>query len=133
MSEERLEVISRLYAAFGEGDMDTVAGLIANTEWHEARGMPYGGRYKGSAEVFENVFEPIANDVEGFSARPDELLPAGNDRVLASGRYRGKGSSGDLDVAYAHLWTVENGQIVKFVQHADTHQFRQAVRTTQSL
>jgi ketosteroid isomerase-like protein len=107
--------------------MDTVSALIADTEWHEAEGMPYGGRYRGSREVFEQVFSRIAVDVEEFSAQPDELIPAGDDRVLALGRYSGTAKNGKLDAAFAHLWTVKDGQVVKFVQYADTHRYRECV------
>lgn len=127
MTQDRLEVVRGIYDAFGSGDMDRVASLIARTEWEEAEGMPYGGRYRGAEEVFQNVFGRIAADVQGFSARPDELLPAGEDRVLGLGRYKGKGRGGDVDVAFAHLWTVRDGEIIKFVQYADTHKYRQAV------
>jgi uncharacterized protein len=127
VAQDRLDVVRDLYEAFGSGDMDRVAALIARTEWHEADGMPYGGCYRGAEEVFQNVFGRIAADVEGFTARPDELLFAGDDRVLGLGRYRGKGRRGGLDVGFAHLWTVRDGEIVKFVQYADTHKYREAV------
>lgn len=127
MTHDRMEVVRGLYEAFGTGDMDRVAAAIAHIEWNEAEGMPYGGCYRGAGEVFENVFARIASDVPDFSARPDELLPTGDDRVLALGRYRGTGRNGDLDVAFAHLWTVRDGEIVKFVQYADTYKFRDAV------
>ena len=125
--DDRITVVERLYTAFGSGDMELIADLIADTDWHEAEGMPYGGRYKGSQAVFENIFVKIAQDIEGFSARPDELLPAGDSRVLALGRYRGTGKAGELDAAFAHVWTVEDGRIVKFVQYADTHKWREAM------
>lgn len=127
MTEERINVVRGAYEAFGNGDTGRVATLLARTDWQEAEGMPYGGRYRGAEEVLQNVFGPIAADVEGFSARPDELIPAGEDRVLALGRYRGKGRNGEVDVAFAHLWTVEAGEIVEFVQYADTYKYRQAV------
>ena len=127
MAQERLDVVRGLYEAFGLGDMDRIAELIAETEWEEAEGMPYGGRYRGAEAVFQNVFGPITADVENFSARPDEILPAGDDRVLALGRYRGTGRSGEVDVAYAHVWTVQGGRIVKFVQYADTPNFWTAI------
>jgi uncharacterized protein len=127
MAEERLDLVRRIYDAFGSGDMDTVARLIARAEWHEADGMPYAGRYRGAEEVFANVFAGIARDVDGFSARPDELLPAGDDRVIGLGRYSGRGRAGIVDAAFAHVWTVRDGEIVKFVQYADTHQHRQAI------
>lgn len=127
MAQDRVDVVKDIYAAFGSGDMDRVAELIADAEWHEAEGMPYAGEYRGAQQVFENVFSRIAADVENFSAKPDELLAAGDDRVLGIGRYRGTGSAGEVDVAFAHLWTVCDGRIVKFVQYADTHKFRQAI------
>lgn len=127
MGQDRLEAVRSLCAAFGSGDMDRVSAAIANTNWQEAEGMPYGGNYLGAGEVFENFFGRIAADVQDFSAQPDELLPAGDDRVLALGRYRGRGRQGELDVAFAHLWTVQEGEIVKFVQYADTHKYREAV------
>ena len=127
MNEERLEVIAQVYRAFGSGDMDRVASLLDEVDWEEAAGMPYGGHYRGAQEVFQNVFARIAGDVENFSARPDEILPAGDDRVLALGRYAGTGRAGEVDVAFAHLWTLREGKIVKFVQYADTYIFRAAV------
>ena len=127
MAQERLDVVRGIYDAFGSGDMDRVATLIAECDWEEAEGMPYGGRYRGAEDVFQNVFARIAADVENFSARPDEILPAGDDRVLALGRYAGIGRTAVVDVAFAHLWTVRDGKIVKFVQYADTHKYRAAV------
>ena len=127
MAQDRLDVVRGIYDAFGGGDMDRVATLIAETDWQEAEGMPYGGRYRGAEDVFQNVFARIAADVENFSARPDEILAAGDDRVLALGRYAGTGRAGGVDVAFAHLWTVRDGKIVKFVQYADTHKYRAAV------
>lgn len=127
MARSGIEVVRDLYDAFGTGDMDRVAKAIAATDWEEAEGLPYGGRYRGADEIFQNVFGPISGDVENFSARPDELIPAGDDRVLALGRYRGQGRKSELDAAFAHLWTVRDGEIVKFVQYTDTHRFRAAI------
>ena len=127
MPDDRIRLVERIYEAFGSGDMATVADLLAGTEWHEADGLPYGGRYHGAPQIFENVFVRIAGDLEGFAARPDELLPAGDDRVLALGRYTGAGKAGPLDCPFAHVWTVRDGQIVKFVQFTDTHQWREAM------
>jgi len=127
MAQDRLDVIRSIYDAFGTGNMDRVAALIADADWEEAEGMPYGGRYKGADQVFQNVFSRIVEDVENFSARPDEILAVGDDRVLGLGRYRGTGRSGDLNAAFTHLWTVKDGKILKFVQYADTHKYQQAV------
>ena len=125
--DDRIEIVSQVYGAFGNGDGGALASLLADVDWHEAEGMPYGGRYRGFDEVAANVFGPIGKDVEGFTARPDAIIPAGDDQVLATGRYRGSAASGPVDVAFAHLWTVTNGRIARFVQYADTHLYRQAL------
>lgn len=127
MSQANVDLIRTAYEAFGSGDTDTVGRLLATTEWHEAEGMPYGGTYTGAEAVFANVFGPIAADVEGFTARPDELLDAGDEKVVSLGRYRGTGARGEVDVPFAHVWTVRGGEIVRFDQYADTKLFGQAV------
>ena len=127
MSQENVDLVTRASQAFGAGDMDTVVGMLAGTEWHEAAGMPYGGVHRGPQEILGNVLGPISQDVQDFSAKPDEIHAVGDDRVLSLGRYRGKGSAGEVDVPYAHLWTVRDGALVKFVQYADTKLFRDAV------
>jgi ketosteroid isomerase-like protein len=124
---DRIASVREIYEAFGAGDGARLAEVLADTRWVEAEGMPYGGTYRGFDEVVANVFGPIGRDVAGFTAIPDEILPVGDDRVLALGRYRGTGASGPLDTPFAHLWTLDNGRVTNFVQYVDTHLFRQAV------
>jgi len=124
---DRVQTVRQLYSAFAEGDGSRLGELLADTNWIEAAGMPYGGTYRGFGEIAANVFGPITSDVQGFSAKPDEIIPAGEDRVLALGTYRGSGSAGEVATPFAHLWTVRDGRVTNFVQYADTHLFRQSV------
>lgn len=123
---DRVEVVEGLYSAFATGDGDRLGELLAETHWVEAPGMPYGGVYRGFQEVAANVFGPITSDVRGFTAKPDEIIAAGDDRVLAMGTYRGAGALGEVATPFAHVWTVRDGEITNFVQFADTHLFRLA-------
>lgn len=123
---DRVRTVTEVYSAFAEGNGAALQQLLADTEWVEAGGMPYGGVYRGFAEIAANVFGPIGSDVEEFTAAPDEIVAAGEDRVLATGTYRGRGAGGELAAPFAHLWTVRDGRISRFVQYADTHLFRQA-------
>ena len=127
MSQQSVDLVRSAYEAFGRGDTETVGSLLAETEWHEAEGMPYGGTYTGAEAIFGNVFGPISQDVEGFTARPDEILDAGEEKVVSLGRYGGRGGNGPVDVPYAHVWTVRDGKIVRFDQYTDTKLFGQAV------
>lgn len=125
---DRIATVQQVYDAFGAGDGARLAELLADTHWVEAAGLPYGGVYQGFPDVASNVFGPISRDVQGFTAVPDEIIKAGEDRVLATGNYCGTGAVGPLDAPFAHLWTVRDGKITHFVQYADTHLFRKAVR-----
>ena len=124
---DRVELVRSAYEAFGSGDIPTVASMLAETEWHEAKGMPYGGVFTGADAIFGNVLGPIAQDVEGFRATPEEILPVGDDQVLSVGTYTGKGAAGPLDARFAHLWTVRDQKVVRFEQFADTKLFGEAV------
>ena len=124
---ERTELVESLYAAFANGDGARLGELLQDTHWVEAEGLPYGGTYRGFGEVAANVFGPIGRDVQEFSAKPDAVIPAGEDRVLTLGTYRGTAAGGELAAPFAHLWTVRDGRITHFVQHVDTHLFRQAL------
>ena len=121
------DTVSQLYDAFAAGDGATLSRLLGETQWIEARGGPYGGKYRGFAEIAEQVFGPIGRDVREFTARPDELLPIGENRVLALGYYRGTTDAGPLDTRFAHLWTVDGGRMSHFEQFTDTHEWRKAV------
>ena len=124
---EATAILTALYEAFAAGDGDALERLLGDTEWVEARGGPYGGTYKGLGEVAEKVFGPIGRDVQDFSAKPDEILPVGDDRAIALGIYRGRTATGPLETRFAHLARVADGRIVHFEQFTDTHEWRQAV------
>ena len=126
---DRPGIIQNLYLACAAGDGSKLGQLLADTHWVEAAGMPYGGTYRGFSEIAESVFGPLASNVKNFTAGAREIIPAGEDTVLAVGIYRGQGSASEVAVVFAHLWTVAGGKITNFVQYADTYVFRQATGT----
>ena len=71
--------------------MPALLGVFADDiEWHEAEGMPYGGVYHGGEAVAQNVFGPMAQDVEGFAVTAEEFMAAG-DTVAVVVNYTGTG------------------------------------------
>ena len=124
---DRTDLIASVYAAFRDGDGALLHDLLADTDWVEAEGMPYGGRYRGFPEIATKVFGPVSADVKGFAAIPDEILPAGEDKVLVLGHYGGSGPGGELANPFAHVWTVADNKVSHFVQYTDTHRFRRVV------
>ncbi|HYI47133.1 MAG TPA: nuclear transport factor 2 family protein [Allosphingosinicella sp.] len=131
MSQENVELIRAIYAAFAAGDVPGVLSrMSADIVWNEAENFPYadGNPYVGPEAVLQGVFARIGAEWDGFEAAPDELLDAG-DAVVALGRYRGtfKATGKRLDAQLAHVWRVVDGKAAAFQQYTDT---LQAARVT---
>ena len=119
---ENKQIIENTYKCFASGDIPGLLGTFdENIEWTEAEGFPYGGTYVGANAILENVFMKLGGEWEGFSAVPDEILDAG-DKIVALGTYSGKyhATGKSMKVPFAHVYTLRDGKIVKFVQYTDT-------------
>ena len=118
-----VDIVKRSYEAFARGDMNGVlADVHPEIEWQQAQGLPHGGVYHGVAEVRRAIFDPLDEEWwDEFSATPHEFLDAGTN-VVVLGRYRGvaKGTGKELDVPFAHVWTVRDGKATRFRQFLDT-------------
>ena len=126
MSQENVELVRAVYAAFAAGDVPAVLGAMSpEIVWHEAENFPYADRnpYLGPEAVLTGVFGRIATDWDGFAAVPKEMLDAG-DTVIVLGRYKGtyRETGRTLDAQLAHVWRVADGRIVGFQQYTDTLQ-----------
>jgi ketosteroid isomerase-like protein len=95
---------------------DEFVGLVS-------RGMPLeaGGRHDGPEAMLRDVWGRVFAAYD-MRVEPDELLPAGPDRVVALGRYRGvqRGSGHEVDARFAHVVTVRDGRITRLEQITDT-------------
>lgn len=102
--------------------------LAPTFEWHEMEGFPYGGTYRSAQELVAGVFQHIETDWDKFEAVPSEFLPSG-DKVVTIGHYRGifRATGKSMQAAFAHVYTLRNGQIVDFRQFADSATFVQAM------
>jgi len=110
------------YAAFAAGDMDGVVGLMSpDLVWYEAETLPYGGVYHGPDAVMENIFTALGRDWSDYAAEPLRFIDGG-DHVVVLGEYRGihVESGGRLKTPFAHVWRMEEGQLVEFHQFTDT-------------
>jgi|SRR5271169_4160289 len=129
MSEQNVELVKGIYAAFGRGDVPAVLGAFTeDIEWFEAEGMPYGGLHRGPEAVAQKVFGPITEDVEGFAVTPEELIGSGA-TVAAVVRYTGTGKATGkaLDVPAVHVWEIRDGKLARFRQFIDTVKYAEVV------
>lgn len=117
-----LEIVQALYTALKEGDRDRVLEILdPQVEWIQNEGFPGGGRFVGVDQVYEKVFNRLAGEWEGWGAEVGRWLEA-DDSVVALGAYRGtfRKTGKSMRAAFAHVYSLRDGRIVRFEQYADT-------------
>jgi ketosteroid isomerase-like protein len=132
MSQENINVINRVYEAFGRRDFDAVLkDFDPAIVWIAAVNSPLADRspYSGLDEVRERVLTRIAAGFERLTVRVDEVFGA-DDKVVALGFYDGvyKPNGKRFQAQVAHIWTLANGKAVKFQQYVDTYQLAESFR-----
>jgi ketosteroid isomerase-like protein len=116
VSDEKVAIVRRIYAALAAGDWDAAIELAgSDVELVAAEQSPLAGTYRGHEgvrEFFRRVFEIW--DEREFRRRPEELKVVG-DNVVATVRVhaRFKGSGIELDERWADLWTVREGKVTR--------------------
>jgi uncharacterized protein len=131
MSQEKVEIIRRMYDSFEKGDVPAVLGQMdQQIEWREAENFIYadGNPYVGPQAVLEGVLMRIGSEWDNFAVTPEEWLDAGN-HVVVLGTYTGKHKETGREVRaqFAHVWGVKGDRVVRFQQYTDTKQFAEAI------
>ncbi|GJM42049.1 MAG: hypothetical protein DHS20C20_23310 [Ardenticatenaceae bacterium] len=122
--DENVQVVQDLYAAFGRGDIPGLLGLLAeDVEWHfngRPEDIPFGGRWQGHAEMME-FFRTVGETCEVLAFGPNEVIAMG-DHVLSLGRehVRVRATGREFETDWAHLFTVQGGEVVRLREYYDT-------------
>ena len=123
------EIIQSLYESFAIGDVPSVIGNFDDDiAWTEADGFPLAGTYIGPQAVVENVFMRLGEFSNDWAVIVDRLVADG-DTVIADGRYawNHKESGEPCEVRMAHVWTLNDGKAISFLQHVDTAKVRELI------
>jgi len=126
----RIGVVSSFYESLGKGDVPGVLGLLdPQVQWTEAERFPYySGTWVGPQAVLDNLLKRVAADWTDFAATPRDYLVEGT-KVVSLGTYSGvyKRTGKSMRADFAHVWTVENGKITRFVMYTDTAKLLEAL------
>jgi ketosteroid isomerase-like protein len=121
MSEENVELVRGAYADFNDGNVPGVLGRFdQNVEWIEPGGGNSAvGTFTGPEAVGNDVFGTVPENFEEFSSEPEDFRDEG-DRVIVTGRFKGKANSGtELDAPFQHDWEVKDGKVTRFENKPD--------------
>ena len=114
MSEqENKELITKGYAAFSAGDVETVMSLFDDdVEWVQPGESAVSGTYHGKAEVMEYMGRMAE---KALKVKLIRLLAEG-DTVVAITEVTAGGETGED----ADVFTIRNGKTVRAEMHGDT-------------
>jgi ketosteroid isomerase-like protein len=123
------DIIHGLYQSFATGDVPAVLAAFADdVSWTEADGFPLAGTYTGPQAVLENVFMRLGELGDNWGVEADQLIADG-DTVVVNGRYtwNHKETGEPCVVRMAHVWTLADGKVTRFLQHVDTARVNQLI------
>jgi len=112
-----IDVIKKMYEAFGEGDMPRVFSLLSeDVQWDHRGppGAPISQLYVGKAGV-EEFFATINATQEFLKFEAHEFFGSG-DRVVVLGyhHFRVKETGKEWDSEFAAAWTVKDGLVTSW-------------------
>lgn len=113
------EIVQRLYAAFRDGDAETLFSLIsADVVIEQSMELPWGGCYSGH-EGFRQFFATLKTHVTP-QLTFERFIDAGN-HVAAVGWTRGIviGTDRTFDAAVVHIWQIADGKVTRFLPYVD--------------
>lgn len=118
-----LEVVGKMFEAFGKGDMEGVKKTVAdNSVWvyEGPAAIPYTGTYKGKDGAVQFITAIVSN-VEILDFNVNKLITKGN-TVVALGYEKQKIRKNGkvLEQNWVQVYTVENGLITRMEEYANT-------------
>src|SRR5437773_9054777 len=121
--QENTKLVQQIYQYFKSGDIKALLNLLSdNIEWQlpEIEHVPFAGKRRGHEEMGQ-FFESLVDTQEVQHFDPREFI-ARRDKVVALGHYawRVKSTGREFGGDFAHVFTVDNGNVVRFLEYMDT-------------
>jgi uncharacterized protein len=121
--QENITLIDTLYAAFLRGDLNQILDLVSDdTDWivYGPAELPFSGHFRGKSGA-KQFLEALITTQDDISAEFSDRIVQGN-RVVILGNYsaRIKATGKRVSTRIAHVWTVEDGKIIRFLDFFDT-------------
>ena len=129
--ETNRKSVAAIYSAFKAGDMPRLLDVLADdVVWdvHGAPDLPMAGSWAGKAAVAE-WFDLLGGTSEVTLFEIEHMLAEG-DLVAVFGRESGivQATGRDYAIAWAHLWTLQDGRAVRFQNFLDGSTVAAALR-----
>jgi len=115
--ETNKQLLAEGYAAFGSGDLETVATLFrADMVWHALRLGTLSGDHVGRDAVFAFFGRTMELSQGSFSVVPEEILASETTGAVIV-RSRARRGDRELDDRQVHLYRLVDGQVAEVWQY----------------
>jgi len=121
--QDNTKIVQQAYADFKAGNIPSLLELVSDgVEWilPDVAGVDVSGTRRGRAGVAD-FFKTLDQSQEVVRFESREFVAQG-DKVVVLGSYtfRVKGTRRQFTSDWAHVFTLQNGKIVRFQEHTDT-------------
>ena len=118
MSQENVEIVRSIYAAWGRGDFSSIEWADPEIEYVVVDG-PEPGSWRGRAAMTETM-RGILSAWENARIEADEYIHLDEERVLVLNHLSGRGKSSGLEVGQmkrngAAVLHVRHGKVMRYV------------------
>jgi ketosteroid isomerase-like protein len=116
VSQENVEIVRKLFAAWNTGDRAQVVELVDPGIVIDATRRVFNPTTYEGMEGVQRMLSDLDDVWDRFQADPSmEFIDAG-ERVVVVGRMRGKGkaSGAEVDQFYAGIWTIRGGRVIRW-------------------
>ena len=122
MSEENVEVVRRIYAAWGKGSPADSGLLHSGIEWINPPDAVEPGTRTG-VDAFTTAVGAIDDMFEIYEFDLERLIDQGQRVVVtATIKGRGRGSGAPFDRRHGSVWTIRDGRAVRYEWFPDPAQ-----------
>ena len=124
MSEqENTRLIQTAYDNFNSGNIEGLLAILSgDVDWNvpDIENVPFAGRHNGREQVGQ-FFARMGDEQEAVELEPKEYIAHG-DKVVVLGHYswRVKSTGRSFEGDWAHVFTVRDGEVVRFQEYTDT-------------
>src|SRR5919199_3019016 len=124
MSNDNVQLVQSLYAAFGRGDIAAIlAALVPDVSWESVgrtQDFPTLGARQGVAAVQE-FFRTVAETLQFSDFSPREFYGV-DDRVFVLGHYAAtiRKTGRTISSDWVHVFTFRDRKVTRWREHTDT-------------
>jgi ketosteroid isomerase-like protein len=120
--------VRSFYERMARGDFGAMEVFHPRVEFAMPEVLPHGGTIVGR-DALGAYFGEVQARWDEFSADADEFVD-GDDRVVALGSFKGtpKANGRYVEIPFALVWTMRDGQAVRVDEYTDTAKLLEALR-----